>query len=552
MRKVALVVLAALVFSVYAPRVVQAQPFADVPTDIFAFDAVAELAAKGIIEGYPDGTFKGDRAMTRYEMAMVVARILARIEAIKIPPPPAALPPGVAPADLAAVQRLVNEFRAELAAQGVRVTAVEEELAALRARLSNVKFTGDAQFRTNLSPTSPANTGTGIPSVFLRNRLQFEGRATSNVTAVARIITGNTSSSRFSFSQTNANSALGEVNFDKSYIDVDPLYGLSFRLGRQYYTLAPVGLQGYGLLFDPQEGQILGCTTTGTPCPTFSFGSGFGASDGLLVKGGFSGFSFEAAVWRMGVVPPSAVPPFSGGSFGDFYTGSVSMAPMPGWTLRVSGLYQNYNWTSAGIGFPNTNDTGYSADVSGTIFPGVGLGAAYAGWTGHSSATTTIGSSAWEVWANINLAQVAGVSMWSPMLGVSYKNYGTAGAPCSFGTNTVCPLFSAAMTDTSEANNWNFQGWSVLVNLKFTPDLAGTLQYESGNTINSNAGQLPTASNLAAPAGATTYEWYADLSYTLAPRLVLHGRWFYQQYSYTGAGSGDYTNFYRIQLDYSY
>ncbi len=554
MRKVALVVLAALVLSVYAPRV-QAQPFADVPTDIFAFDAVAELAAKGIIEGYPDGTFKGDRAMTRYEMAMVVARILARIEAIKIPPPPAAPPAGVAPKDLAAVQRLVNEFRAELAAQGVRVTAVEEELAALRARLSNVRFTGDLQFRYAFLPTSSANSAPLIPSVFLRTRLQFEGKAASNVTAVARVTTGNTTSSRFSFSQVNANAALGEVNFDKSYLDVDPLFGLSFRLGRQYYTLAPVGLQGYGLLFDPQEGQVGGSSSV---AGSLGFGIGFGASDGLLVKGAFSGFNFEAGVWRFGTLLTTApfTPPFGTASIGDFWTGSVSMSPMPGWTVRLSGLVENWNGAASAAGnpgFPGTNDTGYSVDASGTIFPGVSLGAAYAAWTGHSTAVTTVSSSAWEVWTNINLTQVAGLSMWSPTLGLSYKNYGTAGSPgCFFSTTTVCPLFTAAMTDTAEGNNWNFQGWSVLVNLKFTPDLSGTLQYESGNTINPNGGQFPNLSNVLAPAGATTYEWYADLSYNLASRLVLHGRWFYQQYSYTGAGSGDYTNFYRIQLDYSY
>ncbi|MDR7440067.1 MAG: S-layer homology domain-containing protein, partial [Armatimonadota bacterium] len=77
-----------------------AQPFADVPTNHWAYDAIAELAAKGLIEGYPDGTFKGSQALTRYEMAMVVARIIARIEAIPTPPPPE-----VRRADLDAVRR---------------------------------------------------------------------------------------------------------------------------------------------------------------------------------------------------------------------------------------------------------------------------------------------------------------------------------------------------------------------------------------------------------------------------------------------------------------
>ncbi|MCL6553250.1 MAG: S-layer homology domain-containing protein, partial [Firmicutes bacterium] len=132
MKQLAVVLAATLTLTLVAPAF--AQPFADVPTDHWAYDAIAELAAKGLIEGYPDGAFRGDRAMTRYEMAMVVARLLARIEAIKIPP----LPPDLVrraelakaqaaeaaartaldkrlTAKLATVQRLVAEFRAELA-----------------------------------------------------------------------------------------------------------------------------------------------------------------------------------------------------------------------------------------------------------------------------------------------------------------------------------------------------------------------------------------------------------------------------------------------------
>lgn len=57
-----------------------ASPFADVPADHWAYDSVAELAAAGLIEGYPDGTFGGARMMTRYEAAMVFARALNRLE----------------------------------------------------------------------------------------------------------------------------------------------------------------------------------------------------------------------------------------------------------------------------------------------------------------------------------------------------------------------------------------------------------------------------------------------------------------------------------------
>ena len=46
-----------------------ANPFSDVTPDDWAFQAVSDLSAQGVVEGYPDGSFKGERNMTRYELA---------------------------------------------------------------------------------------------------------------------------------------------------------------------------------------------------------------------------------------------------------------------------------------------------------------------------------------------------------------------------------------------------------------------------------------------------------------------------------------------------
>ena len=51
-----------------------ANPFSDVPAGHWAYDSISKLAAAGIIEGYGDDTFRGDRLMTRYEMAQIVAK----------------------------------------------------------------------------------------------------------------------------------------------------------------------------------------------------------------------------------------------------------------------------------------------------------------------------------------------------------------------------------------------------------------------------------------------------------------------------------------------
>ena len=98
-----------------------ANPFSDVPRDHWAYDAVTQLAADGVVEGYGDGTYRGDRNITRYEMAQMTAKAMAK---------------GDMPAsDRALVDRLAAEFADELNNLGVRVSNLEKHA-------DMVKFTG--------------------------------------------------------------------------------------------------------------------------------------------------------------------------------------------------------------------------------------------------------------------------------------------------------------------------------------------------------------------------------------------------------------------------
>src|SRR5262245_17642883 len=73
----------------------QAQTPSDVPPNHWAFEAVQDLANKGLVLGYPDGKFMGTRALTRYEMATLIKRVLDTISQLpKAPGPPG--PPGPA------------------------------------------------------------------------------------------------------------------------------------------------------------------------------------------------------------------------------------------------------------------------------------------------------------------------------------------------------------------------------------------------------------------------------------------------------------------------
>ena len=117
---------AALVVGAASTTFAAANPFSDVPADSWAYDAVTTLAADGVIDGYPDGTYKGQNTMTRYEMAQIVARAMAKTDLEK--------------ADKALVDKLAAEFAEELDNLGVRVADLEK-------KSDNVKFGGELRYR---------------------------------------------------------------------------------------------------------------------------------------------------------------------------------------------------------------------------------------------------------------------------------------------------------------------------------------------------------------------------------------------------------------------
>jgi S-layer family protein len=133
---------------------VAAPLFPDVPENHWAKDAVAALAAKGLVEGYPDGTFKGDRAASRWETAMIVARLLAKMEQ--------AHATFATKAELDELRKLVNALREELDALGVRVTNLEENVELIDRRVTELeRITFYGSFETRIVFQSFGNDGVG-------------------------------------------------------------------------------------------------------------------------------------------------------------------------------------------------------------------------------------------------------------------------------------------------------------------------------------------------------------------------------------------------------
>ena len=128
-----------------------ANPFSDVPAGHWAYDSINKLAAAGVIEGYGDATFGGDKLMTRYEMAQIVAKAMAKG---------------------ANVDKLAAEFADELDNLGVRVANLEK-------KADNVKVTGELRYKY-MSMKSDANKrDNGDPKSYendLRSRIWVTGQ----------------------------------------------------------------------------------------------------------------------------------------------------------------------------------------------------------------------------------------------------------------------------------------------------------------------------------------------------------------------------------------
>ena len=136
-----------------------ANPFSDVPAGHWAYDSINKLAAAGVVEGYGDTTFGGDKLMTRYEMAQIVAKAMAKG---------------------ANVDKLAAEFADELDNLGVRVAALEK-------KADNVKITGQIRYEYADRDGDLKATKGSVAKNRLRTRLFVNGAINDDWTYTARL-----------------------------------------------------------------------------------------------------------------------------------------------------------------------------------------------------------------------------------------------------------------------------------------------------------------------------------------------------------------------------
>lgn len=145
-------------FACAAVTVSAANPFTDVSADDWAYQAVASLSDEGVIDGYPDGTFRGDKHVTRYEIAQIVARLMAKEDTLNA-------------SQKETLAKLSSQYANELKDLGVRIAELEKKRGAtdliteLRVqsidRYDNV-FKGNVQKRNEISTRVRLNTITPV------------------------------------------------------------------------------------------------------------------------------------------------------------------------------------------------------------------------------------------------------------------------------------------------------------------------------------------------------------------------------------------------------
>ena len=142
-----------------------ANPFSDVTPNDWAYQAVEDLSEQGVVEGYPDGTFKGERNITRYEMAQIIARMLAKEDQLNAE-------------QRATLDKLAGEYADELANLGVRVSNLEK-------KVGNLYWSGDARMRYQDKAVDAADGWNGRMRINVKGQVNdstyVQGRLTSNM-----------------------------------------------------------------------------------------------------------------------------------------------------------------------------------------------------------------------------------------------------------------------------------------------------------------------------------------------------------------------------------
>ena len=311
-----------------------ANPFSDVPAGHWAYDSISKLAAAGVIEGYGDDTFRGDRLMTRYEMAQIVARAMAKG---------------------ANVDKLAAEFADELEKLNVRVAALEK-------KSDNVKVTGEIRYHYKHHKLSDDFGRAKEHESGIRSRLYFTGKVNDNWNYVGRIqnqqwFNDNVENGQTDFNVAKLEGRLGGVNvvagrdddvFADGYIYDGGHDAIKLSYGDKWYIKG-----AFGKLTDMNEDDSFFKTFFGVDVTNKFFAAEIGSNiEDSFVNGKVGYFKAELTDDAKAAV---------GGNLGIWYVGAdFNLAK----DLALNAMYLRSNRGKDMFGFVDTKKDGYVFGLS--------------------------------------------------------------------------------------------------------------------------------------------------------------------------------------------
>ena len=299
-----------------------ANPFVDVPSDSWAYNSVVELANSGIIQGVDGVHFQGERNITRYEAAEIVAKAMAHEDRANAE-------------QRALINRLADEFSDELNNLGVRVSNLED-------RVGNVKLTGDARVRYMKQGDTLKNDG----SWQFRGRLRANAKINDRADAVIGV------NYNSNFSSTDAASADKDKFFvDRAYVNYALDAGKKFNLmvGRYDYELGNASGIQYGDNFDGAQLKFANKKMAAT--------AGYGKFKEGLLNDTKTAYGELEGFFGGGSVAGSAV----GAFYNNFNKGTGAVAPDDLWGAYTSlNFAKKFNFLGE---YQKVNNPGTSTDA---------------------------------------------------------------------------------------------------------------------------------------------------------------------------------------------
>ena len=333
-----------------------ANPFSDVTPSDWAYQAVVDLSEQGVVEGYPDGTFKGERNITRYEMAQIIARMLAKEDQLNAE-------------QRATLDKLAGEYADELANLGVRVSNLEK-------KVGNIYWSGDARMRYQDKAVDAADGWNG------RMRINVKGQVNDSTYVQGRL------NATMDFKESEDDS---DVQFDQLFANHDFGTAATVRLGRQPVAFGDQGGWLYGDTFGADAAQVtfhagqkVDLTAGYGRFNTSDYGTAITDADAFYARG-----AFDLNVANVGVDYIKAVGEKNTTDFaGNELIGANLVVPVS--DFRVFGEYWKNTTTdskydtawNAGIGYGKLNlkkpgsfaiDVAYNDVDKGIYFGGTGL-----------------------------------------------------------------------------------------------------------------------------------------------------------------------------------